>query len=66
MNRRTPRATLGLAAVLTLGVLTATASSLSAASDLDKISLGKHWFGPEISLKDLEGHVVLYEFWGIN
>ena len=71
MNRRIPRATLGIAAALTASLLTTSwlnqkATGLPKANDLDKVSLGEHWYGPEISLKDLDGHVVLYEFWGIN
>jgi thiol-disulfide isomerase/thioredoxin len=32
----------------------------------DGIQLGKPVCGPELSKSDLEGHVVLVEFWGIN
>ena len=28
------------------------------------LNLGDHWFGPEVSLKDLKGKVVLFEMWG--
>lgn len=30
----------------------------------DAVRLGEHWFGPEVSMKDLEGRVVLIEDWG--
>ncbi len=31
---------------------------------LADLNLGDHWFGPEISHKDLKGKVVLFEMWG--
>ena len=31
---------------------------------VEDLNLGKYWFGPEISHKDLEGKVVLVEIYG--
>ena len=30
------------------------------------VRMGDHWYGPELSEKDLHGRVVLYEVWGLN
>jgi hypothetical protein len=37
-----------------------------AADDLDKASLGQHWYGPERTMEGLKGHIVLWENWGYN
>lgn len=31
---------------------------------IDDLQLGTHWFGPELSTKQLKGKVVLVELWG--
>jgi len=33
---------------------------------LEGASLGQHWFGPNWSLEDLRGRVVMVELWGFN
>ena len=30
------------------------------------LTLGEHWYGPERTLEDLKGRVVLIEDWGYN
>ena len=37
-----------------------------AADDLDKATLGQHWYGPERTMDGLKGHIVLWENWGYN
>ena len=61
----------------TLLALTLTAvfvSSIVADSDAsaapkrlkDIVQLGAHWYGPELSHRDLRGRVVLVKVWGLN
>lgn len=45
--------------------LTAPALAKSSVSIKD-VKLGKHVYGPDLDLEDLEGRVVLYEFWGMR
>lgn len=33
---------------------------------LKDVKLGEHWYGPEWTLEDLKGRVVLFEFWGLK
>jgi hypothetical protein len=35
-------------------------------TDIEKIKLGEHVYGPKLDIADLKGHVVLLEFWGIR
>ena len=37
-----------------------------ATGGLDGVNLGEHWFGPNLTLDDLKGRIVLLEFWGYN
>lgn len=48
-----------LAGLLALG-------SLLPAVDLKGVTLGEHITGPKVAAKDLDGKVVLYEYWGIH
>ncbi len=32
----------------------------------DAFKFGEHWYGPEYSMADLKGRVVLIEDWGYN
>ena len=63
-------AILGLAVlmggVLALSGPTATAVPAKSTQLESAVTLGEHWFGDEINLKELKGKVVLYEFWGLN
>jgi cytochrome oxidase Cu insertion factor (SCO1/SenC/PrrC family) len=63
-------AILGLAIVLggafTVAGSTATAEPAKSTELESVVSLGEHWYGDEIDLKDLKGKVVLLEFWGLN
>ncbi len=52
------------AAVLVL--VAAAAAQLSAAATLDGVSLGTAVCGPSVTPKDLQGHVVLFEYWGVH
>lgn len=38
----------------------------SGAAQLSKVSLGQHWYGPQVDLEELKGRVVMLEFWGFN
>jgi hypothetical protein len=33
---------------------------------LEDVSFGEQWFGPEVTLEDCQGRVVLLEMWGRN
>jgi len=33
---------------------------------LKDVKLGEHLYGPELKADDLQGRVVLFEFWGIK
>lgn len=35
-------------------------------TSLEGVSLGEHWYGPNYSLEDLKGRVVMFELWGYN
>jgi hypothetical protein len=41
-------------------------SPAALAGELEKVNLGEHWYGPNLKLEDLKGHVVLFEAWGRN
>lgn len=41
-------------------------SCVHADATLDNVSFGSHVAGPAVSQSDLAGHVVLFEFWGVN
>ena len=60
-----------LKSLLALALLTAPALADSGQGPVDPgpirvedLNLGKYWFGPEISHKDLQGKVVLVEVYG--
>ena len=57
-----------LAALALPALLTSSASAQSEGekSEIEKISLGDHIYGPKVNVEDLKGRVVLVEFWGIN
>lgn len=58
---------LGFGAVLSCCLAFGGSSRAGKSTQLEKaLRLGKHWYGPERKLKDLEGRVVLFEFWGIS
>ena len=56
--------------VATLWVATATLLTSPALGgvtvSIKDVKLGKHLYGPEWKPEDLEGRVVLYEFWGLK
>lgn len=54
-----------LALALSLGLLMPTAAEAKVTS-LEGASLGEHWYGPNYSMEDLKGRVVLFELWGYN
>jgi hypothetical protein len=35
-------------------------------TSLEGATLGEHWYGPNYSLEDLKGRVVMFELWGYN
>jgi hypothetical protein len=35
-------------------------------TDIEKVKLGEHWYGPDLKVEDLKGRVVLLEFWGFK
>lgn len=53
-----------MAAALILG--TTWATSAVAEPTLKGIGLGEYASGPKVSAKDLEGKVVIFEYWGVN
>ena len=57
-----------LAALAVPALLTAPAVAQSEGekSEIEKISLGEHIYGPKVTVEDLKGRVVLIDFWGIN
>lgn len=40
--------------------------SFAAAGDVAIESLGTHLYGPQLTMEDLKGRVVLIEKWGVN
>lgn len=50
----------GLGLALLSGVADAQVSSLQGGN------LGQHWYGPEYTMDDLKGRVVMVEAWGYN
>lgn len=50
----------------TLALTLAMPTVAQAAGPLDQISLGEHWYGPNHTLDDLKGRVVMFELWGYN
>ena len=60
------------AILLMLGLSLAPAKSTfaeeesSGSAELAKVSLGTHWYGPEVNAEDLKGKVTLLVFWGFN
>jgi thiol-disulfide isomerase/thioredoxin len=48
---------------LLLGLL---ATCLSAAATMDGVNLGTHISGPKVTVEELKGKVVLFEYWGVN
>lgn len=57
------RKSMGLGAALAVALTSAAYTSTKLS---DVVDLGKHWYGDELTMKDLEGRVVLFEFWGYN
>lgn len=51
---------------LILVAILAMAGNALADATLSGATLGKHAAGPKLTNKDLEGRVVLWEFWGVN
>lgn len=46
---------------------TALAPAVGAAdAELKDVKFGEHWYGAEWTAADLQGRVVLFEFWGIQ
>ncbi len=54
--------------VLAIVALTALCSAAVAdgVTSLEGANLGTHWYGPNYTLDDLKGRVVVIEMWGYN
>jgi thiol-disulfide isomerase/thioredoxin len=52
--------------LLLMALFSLPASMLSAAASLDSVNLGTYVLGPKVSVQDLQGHVVLFEYWGVH
>lgn len=54
--------------VLAIVALTALCSAAAAdgVTSLEGANLGTHWYGPNYTLDDLKGRVVVIEMWGYN
>jgi hypothetical protein len=60
------------AALLLALLVAATAAGVGAEEEkpteveisIDDLNVGTHWYGPEVTAKDLAGKVVLVELWG--
>lgn len=61
MSSRNRMGALGL--LVGLGLL-GSASPGAQAATLGSLKMGEYWYGPNLSLEDLKGRVVLVEFWG--
>ena len=46
--------------------LTAVKAEPKGEANLAGVTLGEHWYGPDYTLDDLKGRIVLLEFWGYN
>ncbi|MBN1420826.1 MAG: hypothetical protein JXP34_18795 [Planctomycetes bacterium] len=53
-----------IATGIVVAALAGAAPMASAEVSLAGLNLGTHVFGPKLEKEDLEGRIVIYEFWG--